>query len=115
MGVRVQVRYGHSLEERELKEGDLSDEILESEKFVRETNEKELQIFLEYQQGTEVLTPREYYNFLSLTTVTFMILFGTDTGQAQPTQAFGHEFFNCYANNSIFIVQRAKFKVPLVS
>ena len=57
MGVRVQVICGHCHEERELKEGDLNDEELELEKLMREMNEKELQKFMEYQQGTEDLIP----------------------------------------------------------
>jgi hypothetical protein len=55
MGVRVRAICGHCREERELKEGDLNDEELKIEKLIRETNEKELQTFMEYQQGTEVM------------------------------------------------------------
>ena len=47
----------HCREERELKEGDLNNEELKIEKLIRETNEKELQTFIEYQQGTEDLIP----------------------------------------------------------
>jgi hypothetical protein len=57
MGVRVQAICGHCREERELREGDLNDEELEDEKFIREMNEKELQTFREYQHGTEDLIP----------------------------------------------------------
>lgn len=57
MGVRVQAICGHCREERELKEEDLNDEELEIEKLIHETNEKELQTFIEYQQGTEELIP----------------------------------------------------------
>jgi len=52
MSVQVRVICGHCREERESKEGDLNDE-----KLIRETNEKELQTFREYQQGTEDLIP----------------------------------------------------------
>jgi hypothetical protein len=45
------------IEERELREGDLNDEELEHEKFIREMNEKELRTFRKYQQGTEDLIP----------------------------------------------------------
>lgn len=48
---------GYCREDRELKEGDLSDDELKIEKLIRETNEKGLQIFMEYQQGTEDLIP----------------------------------------------------------
>jgi hypothetical protein len=51
------VASGHCREERELREGDLNDEELENEKFIREMNEKELQMFREYQQGTEDSIP----------------------------------------------------------
>jgi hypothetical protein len=54
MGVRVRAKYGHYLE---LRDGDLNDEELEDEKFKRESNEKELQRFREYQRGTEDLIP----------------------------------------------------------
>ena len=57
MGVRVRAICGRCREERELKEGDLNDEELKIEKLIRETNEKELQTFREYQQGTEDLIP----------------------------------------------------------
>jgi len=40
-----------------LREGNLNDEELENEKFIREMNEKELQTFRDYQQGTEDLIP----------------------------------------------------------
>jgi hypothetical protein len=51
------VASGHYCEERELREGDLNDEELENEKFIREMNEKELQMFREYHQGTEDSIP----------------------------------------------------------
>ena len=57
IGMRVRAICGHCLEEAELKEGDLNDEELENEKFIREINEKGLQKFMEYQQGTEDLIP----------------------------------------------------------
>ena len=57
IGVRVRAICGHYREERELKEGNLNDEELKIEKLIRETNEKELQTFREYQQGTEDLIP----------------------------------------------------------
>jgi hypothetical protein len=57
MGLRVRAICGHCCEERELREGDLNDEELENEKFIRELNKKELQRFREYQQGTEDLIP----------------------------------------------------------
>ena len=58
---------GHCREERELREGDLNNEELENEKFIREMNEKELQMFREYQQGTEDLIPySKEYNIESL-------------------------------------------------
>jgi hypothetical protein len=56
-GVRVRAICGYCREDRELKEGDLSDDELKIEKLIRETNEKGLQIFMEYQQGTEDLIP----------------------------------------------------------
>ena len=55
--VRVRAICGHCREERELREGNLNDEELENEKFIREMNEKELQTFRDYQQGTEDLIP----------------------------------------------------------
>jgi hypothetical protein len=48
---------GHYREERELRGGDMNDEELKDENFIRETNEKELRTFREYQQGTEDLIP----------------------------------------------------------
>jgi hypothetical protein len=57
VGVRVRAICGHCRVERELKEEDLNDEELESEKLICEMNEKELQTFIEYQQGTEDLIP----------------------------------------------------------
>ena len=57
MGVQVRAIYGHCREERELEEGDLNDGELKIEKLIRELNEKELQTFREYQQGTEDLIP----------------------------------------------------------
>lgn len=54
MSVRVRVIYGHCREVRKLKEGDLNDEELKFHKFMREANEKELQTFMEYQQGTKI-------------------------------------------------------------
>ncbi|KIN06928.1 hypothetical protein OIDMADRAFT_46844 [Oidiodendron maius Zn] len=48
MGVRVRAICGHCREEPELKEGDL---------IYEEWNKKELQTFMEYQQGTEDLIP----------------------------------------------------------
>jgi hypothetical protein len=57
MGVQVRAICGHYREEPKLKEGDLNDEELRVEKLIRETNEKELQTFREYQQGTEDLIP----------------------------------------------------------
>lgn len=45
---------GHFLE---LKEGDLTEEELKVEQLKRELNEKELQTFRKYQQGTEDLIP----------------------------------------------------------
>jgi len=62
MGVRVRAMCGHYREERDLKEGDLNDEELEIEKLRRETNKKELQTFMEYQQGTEDLIPKSIYH-----------------------------------------------------
>jgi hypothetical protein len=56
-GVQVRAICGHYREERELKEGGLNEEELSVEKLIRETNEKELQEFKEYQQGTENLIP----------------------------------------------------------
>ena len=53
----MQAIYGYCRKERELKEGNLNDEELEIEKLIREMNEKELQTFIEYQQGTEDLIP----------------------------------------------------------
>ncbi|TAQ88737.1 hypothetical protein B7494_g2908 [Chlorociboria aeruginascens] len=57
IGMRVRAICGHCHEEAELKEGDLNDEELENKKFIREINEKELQAFMRYQQGTEDLIP----------------------------------------------------------
>jgi hypothetical protein len=57
MGVRVRAICGHCREGLELRGGDLNDEELENEKFIREMNEKELQTFREYRQGTEDLIP----------------------------------------------------------
>ena len=57
IGMRVRAICGHCREEAELKEGDLNDEELENEKFIREIYEKELQTFMGYQQGTEDLIP----------------------------------------------------------
>jgi hypothetical protein len=57
MGVRVRAICSHYHEERELKEGDLNNDGSRVEKLIRETNEKELQTFKEYQQGTEDLIP----------------------------------------------------------
>lgn len=57
MGVRVRAICGHCREEPELKEGDLNDEELKFDKLMHEMNEKELQRFKEYQQGTEDLIP----------------------------------------------------------
>lgn len=54
MGVRVRAICGHCREGRELREGDLKDEELEDEKFRHEMNEKELQIFREYQQEQKI-------------------------------------------------------------
>lgn len=48
---------GHYREKRELEEGNLNDKESEFEKRLRELNEKELQTFKEYQQGTEDLIP----------------------------------------------------------
>ena len=57
VGVQMRAICGHCREERELKEGGLNDEELSFEKLIRGTNEKELQTFREYQQGTEDLIP----------------------------------------------------------
>ena len=57
MGVRVRAICGHCCRECGLREGDLNNEELEDEKLIREMNEKELQTFREYQQGTEDLIP----------------------------------------------------------
>ena len=54
MGVQVRAKCGHYLE---LRDGDLNDDKSEDEKFKRELNDKELQCFTEYQQGTEDLVP----------------------------------------------------------
>jgi hypothetical protein len=54
---QVRAISGHSLEERESREGDLKDEDLENEKFIREINERERQLFWKYQEGTEDLIP----------------------------------------------------------
>jgi hypothetical protein len=56
-GMRVRAIHGHCLEESELKEEDMDDEELENETFIREINERELQSFMKYQQGTEDLIP----------------------------------------------------------
>jgi hypothetical protein len=58
MGTRVQAVGGLPCRQgRERREGDLDDVELEHEAFIRETNEKNLQVFREYQQGTEGLIP----------------------------------------------------------
>ncbi|KAG4434178.1 hypothetical protein IFR05_010336 [Cadophora sp. M221] len=55
--VRLRAIPGHGLEESELKEEDMDDEEQENEMFIRQTNERELQSFMKYQQGTEDLIP----------------------------------------------------------
>lgn len=57
IGVRVRAIRGHCREERELGEKELNDEESEDKKFIREINEKKLQTFKKYQQGTEDLIP----------------------------------------------------------
>lgn len=57
MGMRVRAIYGHCCEENELRVGDPNDEELEDTKLTREYNEEELQLFREFQQGTEDLIP----------------------------------------------------------
>jgi hypothetical protein len=57
MGMRVRVIYNHCRKKRKLRKENLNDKKLEIEKFIRKTNEKELQTFREYQQGTEDLIP----------------------------------------------------------
>jgi hypothetical protein len=52
MGVRVKAFCGHSREERESKAGDLNDEELEDERFLRKENKRELQAFKKWQHGT---------------------------------------------------------------
>jgi hypothetical protein len=54
---RVRTIYSYCREKRKLREGDLNDEELENEKFIREMNRKKLQTFRKYQQGTEDLIP----------------------------------------------------------
>jgi hypothetical protein len=48
MNTRVRIIYNHCRKKRELRKGDLNDKKLEIKKFIRETNEKELQIFKKY-------------------------------------------------------------------
>jgi hypothetical protein len=55
MDVQVQAICGYCREEHKLREEDLNDEELEDTKFICELNEKELQTFRKYQQGTEDL------------------------------------------------------------
>jgi len=55
--VRLRAIHGHCLEESELNEEDMDDEELENEMFIRQTNERALQSFKKYQQGTEDLIP----------------------------------------------------------
>lgn len=55
MSVQVQAICDHSCEKHELKKRGLNNEELRVEKLICEMNEKKLQTFEEYQQGTEDL------------------------------------------------------------
>jgi len=55
MSVQVQAICNHSCEKHELKKRGLNNEELRVEKLICEMNEKKLQTFEKYQQGTEDL------------------------------------------------------------